>query len=110
MPGRLIYLFHVDPIIKLATRLNPAMMAIAAAPSRPVARTRLTRPSFAALTTLPSRYTRLLMNLHDADISSRSIYSSGEQAQLIERRDGPHGEMALRRRGELFEIIANGAS
>ena len=28
--------------------------------------------------------------------------------QLIERRPGPHGEVALRRRGECFEIIANG--
>lgn len=29
-------------------------------------------------------------------------------AQLIKRRDGPYGEVALRRRGEYFEIIANG--
>jgi len=29
-------------------------------------------------------------------------------AQLIERRDGPYGEVSLRRRGECFEIIANG--
>lgn len=29
-------------------------------------------------------------------------------AQLIERRAGLHGEVALRRRGECFEIIANG--
>jgi spermidine synthase len=31
-----------------------------------------------------------------------------ETAQLIERREGPYGEVALRRRGECFEIIANG--
>lgn len=31
-----------------------------------------------------------------------------ETAQLIERREGPYGEVALRRRGEHFEIIANG--
>lgn len=31
-----------------------------------------------------------------------------ETAQLIERRAGPHGEVALRRRGDCFEIIANG--
>jgi spermidine synthase len=31
-----------------------------------------------------------------------------ETVQLVERRDGPHGEVALRRRGECFEIIANG--
>lgn len=29
-------------------------------------------------------------------------------AQLVERRAGPYGEVALRRRGECFEIIANG--
>jgi spermidine synthase len=28
--------------------------------------------------------------------------------QLIERRAGPYGEVALRRRGECFEIVANG--
>jgi spermidine synthase len=31
-----------------------------------------------------------------------------EVAQLIERREGPSGEVALRRRGDCFEIIANG--
>jgi predicted membrane-bound spermidine synthase len=31
-----------------------------------------------------------------------------EMAQLIERREGPYGEVVLRRRGECFEIIANG--
>ncbi|HWG00806.1 MAG TPA: spermidine synthase [Trebonia sp.] len=31
-----------------------------------------------------------------------------EAAELVERRDGPHGEVALRRRGGCFEIIANG--
>jgi spermidine synthase len=29
-------------------------------------------------------------------------------AELVERRTGPYGEVALRRRGECFEIIANG--
>jgi spermidine synthase len=28
--------------------------------------------------------------------------------QLIDRREGPYGEVALRRRGDCFEIIANG--
>jgi spermidine synthase len=31
-----------------------------------------------------------------------------ETAQLVERRAGHYGEVALRRRGECFEIIANG--
>jgi spermidine synthase len=31
-----------------------------------------------------------------------------EMAQLMERREGPYGEVVLRRRGECFEIIANG--
>jgi spermidine synthase len=31
-----------------------------------------------------------------------------ETVQLVERREGPYGEVALRRRGECFEIIANG--
>ncbi len=31
-----------------------------------------------------------------------------ETVQLVERRAGPYGEVALRRRGECFEIIANG--
>jgi spermidine synthase len=31
-----------------------------------------------------------------------------EMAQLVERREGPYGEVVLRRRGECFEIIANG--
>jgi spermidine synthase len=31
-----------------------------------------------------------------------------ETAELVERREGPYGEIALRRRGECFEIIANG--
>ncbi|MFI1972983.1 spermidine synthase [Streptomyces cinnamoneus] len=33
----------------------------------------------------------------------------GDDAPVtVERRDGPHGEVVLRRRGEHFEIIANG--
>jgi spermidine synthase len=32
----------------------------------------------------------------------------GEAVQLVERREGRCGEVALRRRGECFEIIANG--
>jgi spermidine synthase len=31
-----------------------------------------------------------------------------ETVQLVERREGPYGEVVLRRRGECFEIIANG--
>ena len=31
-----------------------------------------------------------------------------ETVQLVDRREGRHGEVALRRRGECFEIIANG--
>lgn len=31
-----------------------------------------------------------------------------ETVQLVERREGRYGEVALRRRGECFEIIANG--
>src|SRR5579871_213427 len=31
-----------------------------------------------------------------------------DAVQLVERREGRHGEVALRRRGECFEIIANG--
>ena len=31
-----------------------------------------------------------------------------ETVQLVERRDGPYGEVVLRRRGQHFEIIANG--
>jgi len=31
-----------------------------------------------------------------------------EAVQLVDRREGRHGEVALRRRGECFEIIANG--
>jgi spermidine synthase len=31
-----------------------------------------------------------------------------EMVQLIDRREGPYGEVALRRRGDYFEIIANG--
>jgi spermidine synthase len=38
--------------------------------------------------------------------TSRSDMS--ETVQLVERRTGPYGEVALRRRGECFEIIANG--
>ena len=30
------------------------------------------------------------------------------QAEVLDRRDGPFGEVALRRRGERYEIIANG--
>jgi spermidine synthase len=32
----------------------------------------------------------------------------GEMAHVIDRRQGRHGEVALRRRGDHFEIIANG--
>jgi spermidine synthase len=32
----------------------------------------------------------------------------GSLSQLVERRTGPYGEVALRRRGDCFEIIANG--
>ena len=31
-----------------------------------------------------------------------------ETAELLDRREGPSGEIALRRRGDCFEIIANG--
>lgn len=31
-----------------------------------------------------------------------------DAAELLDRRDGPFGEIALRRRGDCFEIIANG--
>ncbi len=31
-----------------------------------------------------------------------------ETAQVVERREGPYGEVVLRRRGECIEIIANG--
>jgi spermidine synthase len=31
-----------------------------------------------------------------------------ETAQLVGRREGPYGEVALRRRGDCYEIIANG--
>ncbi|MBT2382048.1 spermidine synthase [Streptomyces sp. ISL-11] len=35
--------------------------------------------------------------------------SSAEDSPVtLERREGPYGEVALRRRGEIFEIIANG--
>lgn len=37
-----------------------------------------------------------------------SMARVSETVQLVERRDGPYGEVALRRRGECFEIIANG--
>jgi len=37
-----------------------------------------------------------------------SIARVSETVQLVERREGPYGEVALRRRGECFEIIANG--
>lgn len=33
---------------------------------------------------------------------------SDSPATVIDRREGPHGEIVLRRRGEHFEIIANG--
>lgn len=33
---------------------------------------------------------------------------SREAALVLDRREGPYGEVALRRRGEQFEIIANG--
>ncbi|MDT0450956.1 spermidine synthase [Streptomyces hesseae] len=33
---------------------------------------------------------------------------SDSTATVLDRRDGPHGEVVLRRRGEHFEIIANG--
>ena len=37
-----------------------------------------------------------------------SMAGVNETVQLIERRDGPYGEVVLRRRGQYFEIIANG--
>lgn len=37
-----------------------------------------------------------------------SMAGVSEIVQLVERRDGPHGEVALRRRGDCFELIANG--
>lgn len=36
------------------------------------------------------------------------MYDTYEAPVIVDRRDGPFGEVALRRRGELFEIIANG--
>lgn len=35
-------------------------------------------------------------------------YDPAAQPELLDRRDGPYGEVALRRRGERYEIIANG--
>ena len=37
-----------------------------------------------------------------------SMAGVNETVQLVERRDGPYGEVVLRRRGQHFEIIANG--
>jgi O-6-methylguanine DNA methyltransferase len=37
-----------------------------------------------------------------------SMVRVSEMARLVERRAGPYGEVALRRRGECFEVIANG--
>ena len=37
-----------------------------------------------------------------------SMAGVNETVQLVERRDGPYGEVVLRRRGQYFEIIANG--
>jgi spermidine synthase len=37
-----------------------------------------------------------------------SMAGVSEIVQLVERRDGPYGEVVLRRRGQYFEIIANG--
>jgi spermidine synthase len=37
-----------------------------------------------------------------------SVNEMAEMAELVERRDGPYGEVVLRRRGDCFEIIANG--
>lgn len=34
--------------------------------------------------------------------------ATGTAPELLDRRDGPYGEVALRRRGEHFEIIENG--
>ena len=36
------------------------------------------------------------------------MHIMNEAALMLERRDGPYGEVALRRRGAHFEIIANG--
>ena len=35
-------------------------------------------------------------------------YDPAAQPELLDRREGPYGEVALRRRGERYEIIANG--
>ena len=37
-----------------------------------------------------------------------SMAGVSQSVQLVELRDGPYGEVALRRRGQYFEIIANG--
>ncbi|WP_408909495.1 spermidine synthase family protein [Streptomyces solicavernae] len=35
-------------------------------------------------------------------------YATGQQPVVLDRRTGPHGEVVLRRHGELLQIIANG--
>ncbi|GAA2400503.1 spermidine synthase [Streptomyces glaucosporus] len=35
-------------------------------------------------------------------------YETAEQPRVLDHRTGPHGEVVLRRHGELFQIIANG--
>ncbi|HZG06758.1 MAG TPA: spermidine synthase [Streptomyces sp.] len=35
-------------------------------------------------------------------------YETAGQPRVLDRRDGPHGEVVLRRHGELLQIIANG--
>jgi spermidine synthase len=37
-----------------------------------------------------------------------NVSGVSETAETVERREGPYGEVVLRRRGDLFEIIANG--
>ena len=37
-----------------------------------------------------------------------AYHPSASAPELLDRRDGPYGEVALRRRGERYEIIANG--
>jgi spermidine synthase len=36
------------------------------------------------------------------------MHRSPEETAVLDRRDGPHGEVVLRRHGELLQIIANG--
>ncbi|MEU4208966.1 spermidine synthase [Streptomyces sp. NPDC026206] len=45
---------------------------------------------------------------HDEEPSGPVRHGAGEAPVVVERRDGPHGEVVLRRRGAHYEIIANG--